>query len=229
MIIYLLMKNIPVFLNSYLAHLVKGSWSLLGCAIIPFPKAESSFCRKKQKRFSLFQLPFHLPKFYEMMTVHKNAMILRPAQPDDFPAIRNLVQRGKINPFGLLWSRFWVVVNLEGRIVACGQVKPHWDGSHELASIVVDPAHRGRGLARWVIEKLIEENPGTLYLTCKSSIAPMYEKFDFKEITFGEQPSYFRFLRLIAYFLLRVKVTRSTIKIMIRKTNEASSVGINQY
>ncbi len=117
---------------------------------------------------------------------------LRPAAEEDFPAIKRLIRLGRINPTALKWRRFVVVVTPEGEAVGCGQVKPHGDGSLELASVAVDPVWRKQGLARAIIEHLLMENPGILYLTCRSTIGPMYEKFGFEAIAQDEMPRYFR-------------------------------------
>jgi N-acetylglutamate synthase-like GNAT family acetyltransferase len=141
-------------------------------------------------------------------------LILRPARPKDFPAIRRLVRQGKINPFGLQWSRFWVVADADGRVIACGQIKPHRDGSRELASIVVDPGERGRGLARMVIEHLLKETQGTLYLTCRRSMGKMYEKFGFQAVEPSEMPPSLRSLSRLVNCLYKLKIAPETMLVM---------------
>jgi N-acetylglutamate synthase-like GNAT family acetyltransferase len=68
---------------------------------------------------------------------------LRRARQPDAPAIRRLIRQVGINPLGLDWRRFLIAVDAGGQLVGCGQVKPHADGSLELASIAVQPAWRG--------------------------------------------------------------------------------------
>lgn len=122
-----------------------------------------------------------------------NDFILRRAERRDALAIRWLIYRAGINPLGLDWRRFWVVSDSTGLILACGQVKLHRDGSRELASIAVAPAHRRRGLARRIIEKLLAGQEGTLYLTCRPPLRGLYEKFGFTVLNDPEEmPPYFR-------------------------------------
>jgi N-acetylglutamate synthase-like GNAT family acetyltransferase len=102
------------------------------------------------------------------------------------------VRLGHINPTGLDWPRFVVAVSQNGEVIACGQVKPHRDGSRELASIVVHPDWRSKGLARAVIENLIAVDPGDLYLMCRAELGPLYEKFGFRALKTPEMPPYFR-------------------------------------
>jgi N-acetylglutamate synthase-like GNAT family acetyltransferase len=145
-------------------------------------------------------------------------LILRPARPTDLPAIRRLVRQGRINPFGLHWARFWVVANSEDRVIACGQIKIHPAGTRELASIVVDPAERGRGLARILIEHLLAETRteyrGTIYLTCRSSLGEMYEKFGFQRIKPSEMPPYLRLLSCLGNWLNKLKIIPESILVM---------------
>jgi len=118
---------------------------------------------------------------------------LRPAQAPDFPAIQAIIRNAQINPMGLKWDRFLVAVDQENRVIGCGQIKPHSDGSDELASIAVKPAWRGQGVARTIIERLISTHQGDLYLTCRASLGSLYKKFGFSRITDTQvMPVYFR-------------------------------------
>jgi amino-acid N-acetyltransferase len=126
---------------------------------------------------------------------------LRPATAEDDSAIRRQVRLGKINPTGLDWRRFIVAVAPNGEVIGCGQIKPHGDGSREVASIVVEPDWRGQGVARAVIERLLYENPGDLYLMCRSKLGPFYEKFGFRGLSEEEMPKYFRRISRVAGLL----------------------------
>jgi N-acetylglutamate synthase-like GNAT family acetyltransferase len=118
--------------------------------------------------------------------------------------IKALVQAVRINPLGLDWRRFVVALDENGAVVGCGQVKPHRDGSWELASIAVAPAWRGQGMARAIIEHLLSDSSRPLWLTCVSTLVPFYTRFGFREVTaLAEMPRYFRWVsrlfRLLAY------------------------------
>lgn len=140
---------------------------------------------------------------------------LRPARAADLPAIRGLVRQARLNPFGLAWPRFWVAAGDHDRPLACGQVKPHADGSRELASIVVHPKERGRGLARRVIERLLEQEAGsTLYLTCRPNLRSFYEKFGFQPVGLPEMPPYFRFASRLVGGLHRLKLVPTPLLVM---------------
>jgi N-acetylglutamate synthase-like GNAT family acetyltransferase len=123
---------------------------------------------------------------------------LRPAASGDAKTIRQLINLVQINPTGLSWKRFILAVDARGKVIGCGQIKPHRDGSWELASIAVLPEWRGKGVARHIIEHLLQHNPGRLYLTCRSQLEPLYRKFGFQAIDFTEMPPYFQQISRLA-------------------------------
>lgn len=121
-----------------------------------------------------------------------DAFSLRPATAKEAASIRTLIRRVQINPWGLDWHRFLVAVDENGRLVGCGQLKPHGPAIIELASIAVEPEFRDRGVARRIIDALIAQAQRPLYLTCRSSLGPLYAKWGFREMTLPEMPRYFQ-------------------------------------
>ncbi len=91
------------------------------------------------------------------------SIILRTATRADQMAITAIVRAAQINPTGLNWQRFIVAVDGD-KIVALGQVKPHRDGSRELASIATIPERQRHGLSRQIIEALLAREHGGLCL-----------------------------------------------------------------
>jgi N-acetylglutamate synthase-like GNAT family acetyltransferase len=120
---------------------------------------------------------------------------IRPAQESESTQIKGLIHLVGINPTGLDWRRFVVAVDQNGQVSACGQIKPHGSDVRELASIAVHPEHRGRGLARSVIEFLLRKSERPLYLVCMSHNGQMYEKFGFRVIGAELMPRYFARLK----------------------------------
>lgn len=123
---------------------------------------------------------------------------LRAATEDDFPSIRGLVYRVRINPMSLDWRRFVVAVDASGLLLGCGQLKPHGRDIVELASIAVQPEYQGRGIARAIIERLLGEAPRPLYLICRAPLGPFYEQWGFYALSIHEMPAYFRRLARLA-------------------------------
>ena len=96
------------------------------------------------------------------------------------------------------WRRFIVAVDEQDKLIATGQIKPHKGNIQELASIAVVPERRGEGLARAIIEHLLKDSPRPLYLTCRSRLEPLYQKFGFQPITYEEMPRYYQRISKLA-------------------------------
>lgn len=124
--------------------------------------------------------------------------ILRPANETDLPSIKELIYSSEINPMGLDWRRFIVAVNPDGKVIGCGQLKPHGKEILELASIAVSSEYRNQGIARAIIEHLLADSPRPLYLMCRSRLEPLYEKFGFRAIVYEEMPRYFQRISKLA-------------------------------
>jgi N-acetylglutamate synthase-like GNAT family acetyltransferase len=140
---------------------------------------------------------------------------LRPAVSDDFPAIRSLINAVHINPTGLDWRRFLVAISLQNELLGCGQIKPHADGSSELASIAVDERARGNGIARGIIAALLaKEATRPLYLMCRARLELFYLKFEFRVIPSDEMPPYFRRINQLARLFNRNAASEDRLIVM---------------
>jgi N-acetylglutamate synthase-like GNAT family acetyltransferase len=142
---------------------------------------------------------------------------LRSAQAGDAATIRRVILQAQINPLNLNWQRFILAVDERGQVIGCGQIKQHRDGSSELASIAVIPDWQGQGIARRIIEHLLGEHPGTLYLTCRASLGPFYQRFGFWPVQESEMPPYFqRIKRIFTHFQ---RITRQSEVLLVMRRN----------
>ena len=139
---------------------------------------------------------------------------LRAATKDDFPAIRELTRRVNINPMGLDWRRFLLAVDSSNKMLGCGQLKPHGEHVTELASIAVVPEARKLGVARTIIEHLIRQAPRPLYLTCRSSLGPFYQKWGFGVVSMHAMPPYYRRLARVVALLAPLAGEREGMLVM---------------
>ena len=139
--------------------------------------------------------------------VEQTAITYRPATQQDKKAIKSLIHAVHINPIGLKWQRFVVAVAGDGRLIGCGQIKPHRDGSRELASVAVQKAWRKQGIAAHIIRQLLADAPSPVWLTCMDKLVPFYEQFGFEEVADGRvMPFYFRLAH--NFFSLYQRFTR---------------------
>jgi amino-acid N-acetyltransferase len=126
-------------------------------------------------------------------------IVVRPATAADQKTIKAVIRAVQINPMDLKWPNFVLAVDQDsGTIVGTAQVKRHGDGSRELASIATVPSHRRRGIAHQLINHLLAEHEGTLYLTCLDTMESFYQQFGFRRIGTHEMTPYFRRLMRIA-------------------------------
>ena len=144
-----------------------------------------------------------------------NNYTIRPALEAESAQIKSLINLVGINPTGLDWKRFTVAVNDEGRVISCGQLKPHGADILELASIGTLPEYRGQGIARAIIIELLHNSQRPLYLMCIAHNGPMYEKFGFRVINGTDLPRYFQ--RIKKLFDVTDVFRRSSEELLIMK------------
>jgi N-acetylglutamate synthase-like GNAT family acetyltransferase len=142
-------------------------------------------------------------------------LIIRPAGADDQYAITAIVRAARINPSNINWQRF-LLAQWGQDIVGVGQVKPHQDGSRELASIAVVPEWQGNGVGSALIRALLARETGPLHLMCASDRERYYERFGFQRRDRRALPPYFRRFMRIAPLLRLLSLNRLQMIVMGR-------------
>ncbi len=137
---------------------------------------------------------------------NQSVWLLRAAGPGDQAAITRLIRQARINPRGLDWRRFVVVEERactgRGTLVGVAQVKPHRDGTRELASLAVVPERQGQGIGGVLVRTLLARQYAPLYLMCLNRMEPYYARFGFRRVPAGSEPGYYRaVLRVFNAFL----------------------------
>lgn len=108
-----------------------------------------------------------------------------------------MVHAEHLMPLQLHWSHF-LVAEVYGQPAGFGQVKRHLDGSQELASLVVLPAYRQRGVSTPLVQALLQRNPTRpIYLMCLQRLEPYYLRFGFRRARLHELPPYFMLMSLL--------------------------------
>ncbi len=139
-------------------------------------------------------------------------MKIRSAMETDQKIIKSIIRAARINPMDLDWRRF-VVAEEGGRVIGVGQVKPHRDGSHELASIAVIPGRQGQGIGSEIIRALLSQESAPLYLMCRDGLETYYARFGFRRLKPDEMTPYFRKMHRLA----NIFVARAGLKIIAMK------------
>ena len=133
----------------------------------------------------------------------------------DFPVIKDLIHQVGINPTGLDWRRFIVAETLDGQFAGCGQLKPHSDGTLELASLAVVPSARQQGLGGLIISQLASAAPRPLYLTCRAQLGSYYQKFGFRIVVPADLPRSFERISRIARLANALHLINVTLLVMV--------------
>ena len=144
------------------------------------------------------------------------AIGIRRATERDQQEIRALVHGERLNPTGLNWPNFMVAV-IGGRLIGAVQMRKHSDGSRELASLVVSKEHRGHGTASRLIDALLAENQGPVWMITAEPYAGAYSRWGFEQIETRAAPAKVRrnhlmgSLARIISFVMRRPVRRLVI------------------
>jgi N-acetylglutamate synthase-like GNAT family acetyltransferase len=112
---------------------------------------------------------------------------VRRAGQEDQAAIIALVRHARLNPRGLAWPRF-VVAETDRDIVGVAQVRLHPDGARELASLVVQSASRGQGIATAMIDALLAEERGEVYTLIDRRFRRHFERWGFRAVDPDQLP-----------------------------------------
>jgi N-acetylglutamate synthase-like GNAT family acetyltransferase len=112
---------------------------------------------------------------------------IRRATVDDQAAIIRLVHQARLNPRGLDWRRF-VIAEAGDTPIGVAQVRRHPDGSQELASLVVLSEHRNRGIAGDMIDALLTDEPGPVYMLVDRRYAQHFTRWNFHRVDPADLP-----------------------------------------
>lgn len=111
---------------------------------------------------------------------------IRQAVESDQRTIRRMIRAAQLDPSGLHWSHF-LIAEHEGRTVGIGQIRPY-PRCRELGSLLVVPDYRQRGVGTLLVNALLANEAGDLYLECASHNEAYYTRFGFKSISWWQAP-----------------------------------------
>ena len=111
---------------------------------------------------------------------------VRRARAEDEAAIRQMVKEARLDPSSLNWPQF-LVAEKDGAVVGIGQIRPY-PNCRELGSLVVKKAYQERGIGGRLVEALLENETGDVYLECVRPRDRYYAKFGFERISVWQTP-----------------------------------------
>jgi len=142
---------------------------------------------------------------------------LRPAIVADAATIRTMILSERLDPSMLDWRNFIVAYDEAkgnangaangGKIVGIAQMKPYAD-CREFGSLAVAPDYRNQGIGGRLIRTLIGREQGDVWLLCRDTNAPYYDKFGFEVMARSDAPKTLqkklRVTRLFGMFGIKV-------------------------
>ncbi|MDH5649693.1 MAG: N-acetyltransferase [Gammaproteobacteria bacterium] len=117
---------------------------------------------------------------------------VRPAEIHDVVAIHHLIENyaamGNLlpRPMNELYRhlRDFFVVEVDGRVVGCGALEIFTEILGEVRSLVVEESHKGLGLGRLLVERIMEEaaNIGLSKLMALTYVPEFFHKLGFQTV-----------------------------------------------
>jgi N-acetylglutamate synthase-like GNAT family acetyltransferase len=127
--------------------------------------------------------------FPERPRVHNRGVqiTVRRARQEDQSVISAMVRGARLNPSGLDWERF-VVAERSGHTVGVAQLRRYADGATELASLVVEPAARGHGIAMQLVDALLAGEQEPVYTLIDRRFVEHFTRWGFALIEASQLP-----------------------------------------
>jgi amino-acid N-acetyltransferase len=123
---------------------------------------------------------------------------IRPAAIGDVPTIHHLLEiyaaKGNLLPrtFSELYRhlRDFFVIEIGGKVVACGALEIFTEDLGEVRSLVVDEAHERRGLGRLLVERITGEarTIGLKRLMALTYVPSFFHKLGFQTVSMDTLP-----------------------------------------
>lgn len=124
--------------------------------------------------------------------------LIRPAAIGDVPVLHHLLElyaaKGNLLPrtFSELYRhlRDFFVIEIDGKVVACGALEIFTEDLGEVRSLVVDEAYERRGLGRMMVERVIEEarTIGLKRLMALTYVPAFFHKLGFQTVAMDTLP-----------------------------------------
>jgi amino-acid N-acetyltransferase len=111
---------------------------------------------------------------------------IRKATENDQAIIRQMVKEERLDPTSLNWPQF-LVAEEAGAVIGIGQIRPY-PKCRELGSLAVKEAYRKQGVGERLVEALLANESGDVYLECLSHNEHYYAKFGFQRIAWWQAP-----------------------------------------
>lgn len=125
---------------------------------------------------------FHATQTQTLSMHSERSLTLRRGLSSDVPLLRARLLREKMNPLALNPPNFVVALDdARAEPVGFGQLRPLAASLSELASLVVEPDHRGLGVGSTIVKELLRRTNDTVVLLTLSGTRSFYLRLGFEE------------------------------------------------
>lgn len=115
-----------------------------------------------------------------------------------------MVWDARLDPTTIHWQNFVVAEDAakpNRPIIGIAQIRPYRD-CREFGSLTVLPDYRRQGIGQQLLETLLAQEKGNIYLDCVRAKVAYYSRFGFRVIPFNERPFTLK-LKSLGSLLLR--------------------------
>ncbi len=113
-------------------------------------------------------------------------VVIRKATAVDQAMIKQMVSEAHLDPTALHWSHFRVAEK-GNAIIGIGQIRPY-PKCRELGSLVVKAPYRGQHIGERLVEALLADEKGDVYLECRDHNEGYYARFGFQTVPWWQTP-----------------------------------------
>lgn len=114
--------------------------------------------------------------------------IIRDAKIKDLEIINNILGiNGQINDIKEVNIKYFIVAEVDGRVVGCGQCKEN-DDSFVVSKISVLPQNQGKGIGMEIVMTLLGRASGKKCWLLSVNSHAFWELFDFKGVSEADEP-----------------------------------------
>ena len=112
---------------------------------------------------------------------------IEAAKAADLPEIDELIAAVKGDQADLGAEQFVVAKSDDARILGCGRLRSYPEFC-EIASMAVAEDVRAEGIGRAIVDRLLEQYAGTIYLICEDEVVEFFRRFGFELTPEAEMP-----------------------------------------
>lgn len=115
------------------------------------------------------------------------SVVIRAGRSDDQACVEDLIAGERVNPNGNHADNFLLAVEGDA-VIGAVQLRRHADGARELSTLVVHASHRGRGVSTALVDAILANEAGDVFVVTGRRRAGSYRRRGFVPAAFPRTP-----------------------------------------